>query len=58
MNLAYWAVNTAGIGSLLVLGIGAAVLVGYATMLRWIWAAPADQRAADGQDSPVGGEPV
>jgi hypothetical protein len=58
MNLAYWALNTAGIGSILVLVVGISVLVGYAAMLRWIWTAPPDPRAGDGQDTPPRGEPA
>ncbi|MBI4788838.1 MAG: hypothetical protein HY782_17535 [Chloroflexi bacterium] len=43
--MGYWLINTAGIGGLLVVAVGLAVLVAYARMLRWI---------RDGAD--VGGE--
>ncbi|GAB4545982.1 MAG: hypothetical protein Kow0063_40210 [Anaerolineae bacterium] len=40
--MGHWLVDTAGIGSLIVMGVGFSVLMAYITMLRWIQAAPRD----------------
>jgi hypothetical protein len=40
--MGYWLVDTAGIGSIIVLAVGFSILVAYITMLRWIQAAPRD----------------
>jgi hypothetical protein len=40
--MGYWFVDTAGIGSIIVLSVGFSVLVAYVTMLRWIQTAPRD----------------
>jgi hypothetical protein len=43
--MGYWFVNTPGIGSLIVFGVGLSVLVAYIRMLRWIQTAPRDEAA-------------
>ena len=40
--MGHWLVDTAGIGSIVVLGVGLAVLAAYVYMLRWIQRAPSD----------------
>lgn len=40
--MGHWLVDTAGIGSLVVLGVGFSVLIAYLTILRWIQSAPRD----------------
>lgn len=40
--MGHWLVDTAGIGSLVVMGVGCFVLIAYVTMLRWIQSAPRD----------------
>lgn len=38
--MGYWFVNTAGIGSIIVLVVGLSVFSAYIVMLRWIQTAP------------------
>lgn len=40
--MGYWLMDTAGIGSIIVLVVGFSILAAYVTMLRWIQAAPRD----------------
>jgi len=40
--MGHWLIDTSGIGSIVVLGVGFCVLVAYILMLRWIQAAPPD----------------
>jgi hypothetical protein len=40
--MGYWLMDTAGIGSIIVLAVGFSILAAYITMLRWIQAAPRD----------------
>lgn len=40
INIGYWLVNTAGIGSIIVLAVGFSVFFTYVAMLRWIQTAP------------------
>ena len=40
--MAFWFVDTAGIGSLVVLTVGLSVLAAYLFVLRWIQTAPPD----------------
>jgi hypothetical protein len=40
--MAYWLVDTAGIGSIVVFTVGLSVLVAYIFMVRWIQTAPPD----------------
>lgn len=45
--MAYWFLNTPGIGSIIVFAVGFSALTGYLTALRWIRAAPPDPKSAD-----------
>jgi hypothetical protein len=45
--MGHWLVDTAGIGSIVVLGVGFAVLAAYVYMLRWIQRAPSDPVPAE-----------
>lgn len=40
--MAFWFVDTAGIGSIIVLTVGLSVLTAYLYVLRWIQTAPPD----------------
>ena len=40
--MAYWLMDTAGIGSIIVVVVGLSVFVAYIYMLRWIQTAPRD----------------
>lgn len=40
INIGYWLVDTAGIGSIIVLAVGFSVFFTYVAMLRWIQTAP------------------
>ena len=40
--MAFWFVDTAGIGSIIVLTVGLSVLAAYLYVLRWIQTAPPD----------------
>lgn len=40
--MGHWLMDTAGIGSIVVLGVGFCVLVAYIYMVRWIQGAPPD----------------
>jgi hypothetical protein len=40
--MAFWFVDTAGIGSIIVLAVGLSVLAAYLYVLRWIQTAPPD----------------
>ncbi len=40
--MGHWLMDTSGIGSIVVLGVGFCVLVAYIFMLRWIQGAPPD----------------
>ena len=50
--MGYWLVNTAGIGSLIVLSVGLSVLAAYVYMLRWIQTAPPDAVRAEANPQP------
>ncbi len=41
--MGHWIIDTAGIGSLIVVAVAVGVFGAYVRMLRWIWAAPHDQ---------------
>jgi hypothetical protein len=43
--MAFWFLDTAGIGSLVVLAVGLSVFAAYVYVLRWIQTAPADAEA-------------
>lgn len=45
-GIGYWFVDTAGIGSIIVLGVGFFVFFAYVAMLRWIQTAPPEQPVA------------
>jgi hypothetical protein len=49
--MGYWFVNTAGIGSIIVVVVGLSVLLAYAAMLRWVLSAP-PTRPAPGPQAP------
>ena len=40
--MAYWLMDTAGIGSIIVVVVGLSVFVAYVYMLRWIQTTPRD----------------
>lgn len=40
--MGHWLMDTAGIGSIIVLAVGFSILVAYVYVLRWIQAAPPD----------------
>ncbi len=40
--MGYWLINTAGIGSIVVVVVGLSVLIAYTYMVRWIQTAPPD----------------
>lgn len=40
INIGYWLVDTAGVGSIIVLAVGFSVFFAYVAMLRWIQTAP------------------
>lgn len=40
--MGHWLMDTAGIGSIIVLGVGFCVLAAYIYMVRWIRSAPRD----------------
>ena len=40
--MGYWLINTAGIGSIIVVVVGLSVLLAYVNMMRWIQTAPPD----------------
>jgi hypothetical protein len=46
IGIGYWFVDTAGVGSIIVLGVGFAVFFAYIAMLRWIQTAPPEQPVA------------
>jgi hypothetical protein len=46
--MGYWFVNTAGIGSIIAVGVGLLVLTAYAAMLRWVQSAPRDPQPPAG----------
>lgn len=46
IGIGYWLVDTAGIGSIIVLGVGFFVFFAYVAMLRWIQTAPPEQPVA------------
>jgi hypothetical protein len=51
--MGYWFVNTAGIGSLVVLTVGLSVFAIYLYVLRWIQTAPPDPApVSTGADQP------
>ena len=63
--MAYWLMNTAGVGSIIVVVVGLLVFLAYVYMLRWIQTAPRDPvkvEIASQEDETVateavGGEP-
>jgi hypothetical protein len=48
--MGYWLVNTAGIGSIIVLVVGLSAFAAYAYMLRWIQTAPRDPAETPAED--------
>ncbi len=48
--MAHWLIDTAGIGSLIVVAVALGVLAAYVRMLRWIQAAP-DERTRSSDPS-------
>ncbi len=40
--MAYWFINTPGIGSIIVFAVGISVFIAYLRMLRWIQTTPPD----------------
>jgi len=64
--IAYWLINTPGIGAIIVIAIGLGVLIAYTLTVRWIQSAPPDpilitvtepppgERAGVGSNSPNG----
>jgi hypothetical protein len=53
--MAYWLINTAGIGSIIVLAVGLAAFVAYAYVLRWIQTAPRDPAPSEAPAEDEGG---
>ncbi len=47
--MAHWLIDTAGLGSLIAIGVALIVLAAYARMLFWIQGAPSDRTAGVGQ---------
>jgi hypothetical protein len=45
--MGHWLMDTAGIGSIIVLAVGFSVLAAYVYMLRWIQIAPRDLAPAE-----------
>jgi hypothetical protein len=45
--MAYWLIDTPGIGSIIVLVVGLATFVAYVYMLRWIQTAPREPGQAE-----------
>lgn len=43
INIGYWLVDTAGVGSIIVLAVGFSVFFAYVAMLRWIQTTPPPQ---------------
>jgi hypothetical protein len=61
--MGHWLMDTPGVGSIIVLGVGACVLAAYIAMLRWIKGAPpesvpieASAQDEDGTATERGGE--
>ena len=55
--MGHWLVDTAGIGSIIVLGVGFLVLAAYIYILRWIQRAPREVGSQDeGTVAEAGGE--
>jgi hypothetical protein len=59
--MGYWLMDTAGVGSIIVLVVGFSLLVAYVYMLRWIKAAPPDSplpaaENPEGEEAEAGGE--
>ncbi len=60
--MGHWLMDTAGVGSIIVLGIGFSILGAYIYMLRWIQTTPPDKpflANAEGEGAPAaeaGGE--
>ena len=40
----YWILDTAGIGSIIVFAVAGSVFLAYVAMVRWIAAAPRDEK--------------
>ena len=48
--MGFWFVDTAGIGSVIAVGVGLSVFVAYVALVRWIQTAPKDE--PDGAEHP------
>ncbi len=45
--MGYWLMDTAGVGSIIVIVVGLTVLIAYIYMVRWIQTAPPDPSSAE-----------